>query len=58
VLRLPVIAKVVPNLQILVIVVMEDTRSSETAILTRAMRRKIQEDGMFFLFLVTYKQYA
>jgi hypothetical protein len=44
-LRLLVTANVVPNSPILVTVMMEATRSSETPVLTRALRCKISEDG-------------
>jgi hypothetical protein len=44
--RLLVTANVVPNSQILVTLMMEATRSSETSILTRATLRDIPKDGI------------
>jgi hypothetical protein len=44
--RLQVIANVVSNLLILVTVMMEALRSSDTSILTRATRRHIPEDNI------------
>jgi hypothetical protein len=40
------IANVVPSLPILVILMMEAIRFSETLVLTRATRRNIPEDGI------------
>jgi hypothetical protein len=45
VLRLLVIANVVPSSPILVILMMETIRSSETSVLTKATRSHISEDG-------------
>jgi hypothetical protein len=45
-LRLIVIANVVPNSQILVTLIMEAIRSSETSVLRRATQRHISEDGI------------
>jgi hypothetical protein len=41
-----VAAKVVPRSPILVTLMMEAIRSSETSVLTRATQRNIQEDGI------------
>jgi hypothetical protein len=46
VLRLLVIANVVPSSPILVALMMKAIRSSETSVLTRATQRHIQEDGI------------
>jgi hypothetical protein len=46
VLRLIVIAKVVPSSPILVTLMMEAIRSSETSVLTRAIQRHIAEDDI------------
>jgi hypothetical protein len=46
VLRLLVIANVVPSSPILVILMRETLRSSKTSFLTRATRHHIQEDGI------------
>jgi hypothetical protein len=46
VLRLLVTANVVPSSMILVILMMEAIRSSETSVLTRATWRNISEDGV------------
>jgi hypothetical protein len=46
VLRSIVTANVVPNSQILVALIMEGIRSSETSILTRATLLNITEDGI------------
>jgi hypothetical protein len=43
--RLLVTAKVVPSSLILVTLVMESLRSSETSVLTRVTQRRIAEDG-------------
>jgi hypothetical protein len=47
VLRLPVTANVIPISPILVTLMMEEIRSSETSVLTRATRRNIQKDDIF-----------
>jgi hypothetical protein len=44
--KLLVTGSVVPSSLILVILVMEAIRSSETSVLTRATRRNIAEDGI------------
>jgi hypothetical protein len=44
--RLLVTANVVPSLPILVILMMEELRSSETFVLTRSTRRNIPEEGI------------
>jgi hypothetical protein len=46
VLRLLVTAKVVRSSQILVTLMMEATRSSETSVFTRVTRRNLPDDGM------------
>jgi hypothetical protein len=46
VLRLLVTANVVPRLPILVTLIMESIRSSDTSVLIKAMRRNIPEDGI------------
>jgi hypothetical protein len=48
VLRLLVAANVVPSLSILVTLIMEATRFSETSLLTRATRRNIPEHGILY----------
>jgi hypothetical protein len=57
-LQLLVTANVVPGSPILVTLLMEALRSSETSVLTRTTLRNIQEDGilqlMFALNLVTW----
>jgi predicted hotdog family 3-hydroxylacyl-ACP dehydratase len=50
--RLLVTANVVPRSQILVTLVMEALRSSETSDLTRATLRNIPEDGIFIVTAV------
>jgi hypothetical protein len=46
VLQLLVTANVVPSSQIVSTLIMEDTRSSETSVLTRTKRRNIPKDGI------------
>jgi hypothetical protein len=46
VLRLLATANIVPSSPILVILIMEAIRSSETSVLIRATRHDIQEDGI------------
>jgi hypothetical protein len=45
--RLLVTANVVPSSPIIVSLMMEALRSSDTSVLTRTTRRNIQEDGIF-----------
>jgi hypothetical protein len=45
-LQLPVTANVAPNSTILLTLMMEEIRSSETSVLTRATRRNLSEDDI------------
>jgi hypothetical protein len=54
--RLLVTANVVPSSPIVVILMMDALRSSETSVLTRVTRRNIQEDGILQLISVSILQ--
>jgi hypothetical protein len=54
--RLPVIAKVVPSSPILITLMIEAIRSSETSILTRIKQLNIPEDGIHFSMVNTVLQ--
>jgi hypothetical protein len=56
-LQLLITANVVPSSPILVTLMMEAIRSSETSVLTRATRRKIPEDGILRTIL-TYVRFV
>jgi hypothetical protein len=59
VLRFLVTVKVIPNSLILVTLIMEGIRSSETLVLTRATRRHIPEDGILhFRYYYCYCYYS
>jgi hypothetical protein len=51
--RLLVTANVIPSSLLLVTLMMEEVRSSETSVLTRATRRNILKDGMLILIALT-----
>jgi hypothetical protein len=55
VLRLLVIANVVPSSPILVTLMMEPICSSGTSILTKATWHNIQEDGILHIYKLFYK---
>jgi hypothetical protein len=48
-LQLLVIANAVPSSSIFVAFIMEAISSSETSVLTRATRRNVPEDGIFYI---------
>jgi hypothetical protein len=52
VLRLLVIANILPSSPILVTLMMEAIRSSETSVFTRATRRDMSEDGILLIVIV------
>jgi hypothetical protein len=52
VLQLLVTVNIVPGSLILLTLVMEGMRSSETSVLTRATRRHIREDGILHVLVV------
>jgi hypothetical protein len=56
-LRLLVIANVVPRSPILLTLMMEAIRSSETLVLTSASRRNIPEDGILHSYCREDKSY-